>query len=88
MTNIFYHIRILVANCIYPRKDKDMKDFNKLDINKDCKISMNEFQDYFFAKKGRPPTDEEWTRFHFADKQNDGFMTLSEFENYLVKDII
>lgn len=88
MTNYFYHFRILLANCIYPRKEKDVKDFSKLDINKDDKVSMNEFQNYFFAKKGRPPTNEEWTRFHFADKQNDGFVTLNEFENYINTEII
>ena len=88
MSKLWYNFRKCLGKCIYPGEKKQIKDFSKLDVNKDRRISLNEFNDYYFAKKGHGPSNDEWMKFHFADKENDGFITISEFETFLNKEFI
>lgn len=69
---------------------KFMKDtFEDIDTNLDGKITLDEFHAYFKNKYGFPPTNEQWIKFHLADKNNNGYITKYEchlFENNTVFD--
>ena len=86
--NYLYQLRLLIGGCIYPSTEKNIKDFDMIDANRDNQISMDEFLNYFFRIKKRSPTNEEWMKFHFSDKRNDGFLTFSEFTNYINKEFV
>lgn len=78
-----YYVKEQISD--YILKDNYDYDFDKLDLNRDGKISMSEFSDYYFTRERRSPTNEEWMQFHFADKTNDGYITKKEFVNYMRK---
>tara|TARA_Y100000816_G_C26038468_1_gene543818 strand:+ start:836 stop:1093 length:258 start_codon:yes stop_codon:yes gene_type:complete len=54
------------------------QEFDIVDTNSDGKISLNEFHNYYLKKFGKPPTNDQWFKFHLADKNNDGYITEEE----------
>lgn len=56
------------------------KQFEDVDDDHDGRISLNEFHSYFMKKYGKPPTNDEWFKFHLADKNNDGFISKYDVE--------
>jgi Ca2+-binding EF-hand superfamily protein len=63
-------------SCVRPRNP----DFEDADIDHDGRLSLNEFHAYYVRKYCRPPTNEEWMRFHFADKNNNGYISKYDIE--------
>lgn len=76
-----YYVREHLSE--YILKDNYEYDFDRLDLNRDGKISMSEFSDYYYVNRRRAPTNDEWMQFHLADKTNDGYITKKEFLNYM-----
>ena len=56
------------------------KEFDAVDEDHDGRISLNEFHSYFLKRFGRPPTNEEWFKFHLAEKNNNGFISKYDVE--------
>lgn len=62
-------------------KLKNVK-FDDADTNKDGKMSLNEFHQYFVHRYGVPPTNDQWMKFHLADINNNGYITKFEVEMF------
>lgn len=62
-------------------KLKNVK-FDDADVNKDGKMSLNEFHQYFVDRYGVPPTNDQWMKFHLADINNNGYITKFEVEMF------
>lgn len=62
-------------------KLKNVK-FDDADTNKDGKMSLNEFHQYFVDRYGVPPTNDQWMKFHLADINNNGYITKFEVEMF------
>ncbi len=60
-----------ICGCLKQRGDS----FKNIDTNKNGKISLSEFHNYYMKKYGKPPSNEQWFRFHLADQNNDGYLT-------------
>lgn len=58
--------------------------FDDIDKDKDGYITLNEFNDYMIEKTGKPPTLEQWIRFHMSDIRHDGKISRSEFSNMII----
>ncbi len=56
------------------------KVFDKADIDQDGRITLNEFHAYYLKKFGRPPSNDQWFKFHLADTNNDGYITKYDCE--------
>jgi Ca2+-binding EF-hand superfamily protein len=56
------------------------KVFEKIDMDKDGKISLNEFHQYFVKKYGKPPSNDQWFKFHLADVNNNGYISKYDCE--------
>jgi len=48
------------------------------DEDNNGRLSLKEFFDYFVNVRGKPPTNEQWFKFHLADRDNDGFITKQD----------
>lgn len=46
----------------------------------DGRITLNEFHSYFLKKYGRPPTNDQWFKFHLADVNNNGYISKYDVE--------
>lgn len=71
-----FKIRNYMCMC-YPIESKV---FDKVDQNKDGRITLNEFHAYFLSKYGRPPSNDEWFKFHLADVHNNGYISKYDIE--------
>lgn len=56
--------------------------FDHVDENDDGKITLNEFHSYFLKKYGRPPSNEQWFKFHLADVHNNGYISKFDADNF------
>lgn len=55
------------------------------DTDKDGRVTLNEFHAYHVKTYGKPPSNEQWFKFHMADRNNDGFVNKADvvaFENH------
>jgi Ca2+-binding EF-hand superfamily protein len=58
------------------------EEFDVVDDDHDGRISLNEFHSYFMKKYGRPPTNDQWFKFHLADKNNNGYISKYDVEMF------
>lgn len=56
--------------------------FEDVDKNNDDKITLNEFHTYFLKKYGRPPTNDQWFKFHLADVNNNGYISRFDADHF------
>lgn len=56
--------------------------FDMVDGNDDGKITLNEFHAFFLKKYGRPPTNDQWFKFHLADVNNNGYISKYDADNF------
>jgi Ca2+-binding EF-hand superfamily protein len=54
--------------------------FDEMDDDADGRITLNEFHSYFLKKYGRPPTNDQWFKFHLADVNNNGYISKYDVE--------
>ena len=54
--------------------------FDEMDDDADGRITLNEFHTYFLKKYGRPPTNDQWFKFHLADVNNNGYISKYDVE--------
>ena len=54
--------------------------FDEIDDDADGRITLNEFHAYFLKKYGRPPTNDQWFKFHLADVNNNGYISKYDVE--------
>lgn len=66
----------LLCSCVRVQNET----FESADNDKDGRISLNEFHAYFMRTHGRPPTNEQWFKFHLADKNNNGYISKFDVE--------
>lgn len=67
-----------MLSCVYVRNEK----FDKADDDHDGRVSLNEFHAYYLKTHGKPPTNEQWFKFHLADKNNNGFISKYDVEQF------
>ena len=72
--------KLLRLLCCVPQK----YNFDEIDLDKDGKITLNEFNEFMIKEKGHPPTIEQWLRYHLADTHHDGKISRQEFQNILL----
>jgi Ca2+-binding EF-hand superfamily protein len=58
------------------------KEFDKIDLDHDGRISLNEFHSYYINTHGQPPTNDQWFKFHLADKNNNGYISKYDIEMF------
>ena len=56
------------------------KQFDIVDQDTDGRITLNEFHSYFLKKYGRPPSNDQWFKFHLADVNNNGYISKYDVE--------
>jgi len=56
--------------------------FEYADEDNDGKLSLNEFHSYYVRTFGKPPSTEQWIKFHLADRNNNGYITKYEMESF------
>lgn len=56
--------------------------FELADKDKDGLISLDEFHSYYVKNYGKPPTNEQWIKFHLSDRNNNGFISKSDIDNF------
>lgn len=56
------------------------KEFEDVDINSNGRVSLNEFHEYFMKKYRRPPTNDQWFKFHLTDVNNNGYISKYDCE--------
>lgn len=66
----------LLVSCVWVRN----KEFELYDRDQDGRLSLNEFHEACVTKYGRPPSTEEWMKFHLVDRNNNGYVTKAEIE--------
>lgn len=64
--------------CTKPKVDV----FESADTDHDGRLSLNEFHSHHVNTYGVPPTNEQWMKFHFADKNNNGYISKYDMEMF------
>lgn len=70
--------KFLGMKCIFGCLKHNDEVFDKIDVDSNGKISLTEFHNYYTKKYGKPPSNDQWFRFHLADQNNDGYLTEND----------
>ena len=66
----------LLCSCVRVNNEE----FEDVDSDRDGRISLNEFHAHFLKKYGKPPTNDQWFKFHLADGNNNGYISKYDVE--------
>ena len=66
--------------CLFTCQRPKNEFFENSDTDKDGRLSLNEFHEHYVNIYGKPPSNEQWMKFHFADKNNNGYISKFDME--------
>jgi hypothetical protein len=73
-----FNIYDLLCSCVFVKNEE----FDTIDVDHDGRISLNEFHSFFVKKYGRPPSNDQWFKFHLTDTNNNGYISKYDVEMF------